>query len=244
MEDLLGKYPAIKKIFGEEWLNDQKNQNHPIFGIGHEIQYLTALDKYLRYIRTKKRTRDQLRNSQQFWDVYYEFEIAYFLRKLGLDPKLHEKICGVETDIFLEKENIVVEIKHLHIPYRVEKETVHIDPNVKSHPAPKAVNMTFHNMERMQSYLESKNFQNVYPNIVCFCPDISAGDCDDLKNLLESYNITENISILAIWRHQKIHCFFENPNGKKFEWKSVKLKNFLNSICNSNYSARKKWRNK
>jgi len=37
MENLWGKYPAIKKIFGEEWLNDQENQNHPIFGIGHEI---------------------------------------------------------------------------------------------------------------------------------------------------------------------------------------------------------------
>ena len=146
-----------------------------------------------------------------------------------------KKICGVETDIFLEKENIVVEITHLHIPYRVEKESVHLDPNVKSHPTPKAVNMTFHNMEKMKSYLEEKNFQDIYPNIVCFCPEIASVKCYDLENLIKHYKVTEKVSILAIWRHQKIKCFIENLNGKKFEWKSIKLESFFNSNARTMY---------
>jgi len=233
MEDFWRRYPSIKKIFGDEWLNDPINQmNHPLFRVCNEVDYLSSLNKYLDYlggIARAKPTLTQLKNKTQFFDIYYEFEIAYFLSKFGLKPKLHNKISGKQTDIFLEKENIVIEITHLHIPYIVEKKVVDFDSKVKSQPAPKGVTITFKNMEKMKSYLEEKEFQDVYPNIVCFCPEISAGNCYDLENLIEDYKVSKNVSLLAIWRHQRILCSYQNPNGKKIEWKSSKLKNFFNS---------------
>jgi len=45
----------------------------------------------------------------------------------------------------------------------------------------------------MKSYLENKNFQELYPNIVCFCPEISSGKCYDMENLIEHYQVSEKV---------------------------------------------------
>jgi hypothetical protein len=221
------KYPEIERHFGEHWLNDPKSTGHPLFRIYHENQYLTDFNEYLRDVDPRKSTSDQLRNLQQFWDIYYEFEIAYFLRKLGLNPILHKKICRKIPDIFLEKEKTVIEIKHLNIPDKIEQSTMCFDPKLHVHDVPEAVNVTFINMERMLNRIE-KNFQDVYPNIVCFCPEVSAGDCSDLENLIEKHKVSEKISALAIWRRKKLVCFLENPCGKKLELESSKLQRFFN----------------
>lgn len=198
-------------------------RNHPLVHIGHETSYLTKLEEYLKDVREKRRTRDPFRNPPQFWDAYYELEIAHFLKKLGLNPQLNETICGQETDIFLEDENLVIEIKHLHIPQQIEDHTKRARTKLK------AINTTFINMKRMLTYLQEKDCQDIYPNIVVFCPDIMAGTCDDLKNLIERHEdeVSEKVSALAIWKYQEITCCLENPRGKKLEWKSNKLKKFF-----------------
>jgi hypothetical protein len=220
------RYPEIERIIGINWLNDPKNQAHPLFDID-DGWYLTNLNKYLENVQKRKRTRDQLRDQQQFWDIYYEFEIAYFLKKFGLKPELHETICGIETDIFLKQEKLVIEIKHLRIPHAVLKKAKRFDPKAKSHPIPNDVNITYLNMKRMRSYLEQKRFQNIYPHIVFYCPDIMAGRCYDLKNLIEKSQIPREVSALAIWKNQEITCYLESPFGKKLEWKSSELQNFF-----------------
>jgi hypothetical protein len=174
MNNSLGRFQEIGRIIGVNWLNDSKNQYHPLFHISDEW-YLTNLNQYLKNVQKRRSTRDQLRNSQQFWDIYYELELTYFLKKLGLNPELHEKICGIETDIYLKQEKLVVEIKHLNIPYKVKKEIKRFDPKAKSHPILTVVNTTYLNMKRMRSYFEGKHFQNLYPNIVCYCPNTMAG---------------------------------------------------------------------
>ena len=236
-----GIYPAIQKLFGEEWLNNPKNRaSHPLFQVCDETDYLASLNKYLLSLELQnsmgftKRTKDQLKNATQFFDIYYELEIAYFLIRHELRPKLHEKIGGIETDIFLEKHKLVVEIKHLRIPNKVDSGSRRLYPKSKCHDIPEAVDLTFINMERMKSYLDKKKFQSVYPNIVCFCPDISAGNCYDVEKLIASCNVPEEVSALALWRCKKTLCLFENPCGKKLEWKSSRLKKFFNfspKIC-------------
>ena len=100
------RYREIKRCFGEEWLNNSENQRHPIVEMGNE-QFLGQLDNYLKDVSCNNNISNQLKN--QFWSVYYELEIAYYLRQLGLNSKLHERICGEETDLFLQQENIVIE---------------------------------------------------------------------------------------------------------------------------------------
>ncbi len=228
MKNSFRSYQEIERIIGVNWLNNPKNQHHPLFSIGDEW-YLQNLNLYLKNFQKRRSTRDQLRNPPQFWDIYYELEVAYFLKKHGLNPKLHEKIHGKETDIFLKQENLVIEIKHLNIPYKVEKKIKRFNPKEKSHPISIAVNTTYLNMERMRSYLEEKPFQNIYPNIVCYCPNIMAGHCYDLKNLIdkEQSQIPQEVSALAIWKHNEIKCCFENPSGLNINWKSIKIKNFF-----------------
>lgn len=160
MNNSFEQYPEIERIIGVKWLNNLKNQGYPLFHITDE-SYLTILNQYLKYVQKRKRTIVQLKDSQQFWDIYYELEIAYFLKKLGLKLELHEKICEIETDIFLKQEKIVIEIKHLKIPYKVEKETKRFYPKSKSHSIRKTVNTTYLNMKRMRSYFEQKHFQNI-----------------------------------------------------------------------------------
>ena len=81
----------------------------------------------------------------------------------------------------------------------------------------------------MRSYLEDKPFQDVYPNIVCFCTDVRtrAGDCDDIGDLVATSQIPIQVSALAAWKSQEITCCFKNPYGKKLEWKSRRLKEFF-----------------
>jgi hypothetical protein len=225
------KYPAIKNIFGAKWLDDPKNRDHPLFTLYNEINYIGTLNKYLTCIENiKKRTVSQLKNGDQLFDVYYELEIAYFLRRFGLIPELHKKISGKETDIFLEEENLVIEIAHKHIHHKIVSQVPRFIPKSKVHDIAGVVDVTadFH-MKRMQDYLEDKNeFQSVYPNVVCFCPDVLAGDCIDLEKLIENCKVTEKVGALTIWRWRKIQCFFENPCGKKLKLKTKKLESFFN----------------
>jgi hypothetical protein len=124
-------YVGISKHFGEDWLNNTNNQTHPLFSIRHENDYLGDLDKYLKDVDTKRRTTDQLRNKEQFWNIYFELEIAYFLKQFGLKPKLHMKIQGRETDILLEEQKLVLEITHLNIPNKVKNAMGRYDPEAK-----------------------------------------------------------------------------------------------------------------
>jgi hypothetical protein len=234
MSDSL-RYHAIQKLFGEKWLNDSKNRaNHPLFSHCNEIDFLSTLNEYLDFIGcVNKSVVNDIKNGKQFFDTYFELEIAYFLKKLELKPKLHEIICGEETDIFLEEQKLVIEIKHLLNPDRVESKKVRINLKSKFQGVPEAIDLTYLNMERIRDYLLKKKFQEIYPIIVCFCPDtMFALQCYDIENLLNElinpdYKIVE-VSALAFWRHKKIECLFVNPRGKKLALESSELKKFFN----------------
>lgn len=230
MDDSLKAYSGISKHFGEDWLNNTNNHTHSLFSILDEKVFLEDLDKYLKDLDTKKTITDQLRNKEQFWDIYYELEIAYFLKQVGLKPKLHETIQGKEIDILLEEQNLDLEIKHLNIPNRVKDAMGRYDPETKMVIGRKVFDLTYLNMERMRSYLEEKKFQNLYPTIVCFCTHIAGGYCYDLENLVKSstYHIPEQVCALAIWKNKSILCLYENPYGQKLERKSDKFQEFFN----------------
>ncbi len=138
MNNLWKRYPEIKRIFGEKWLNDPENLAHPLFQIIHETQYLTDLNNYLKDVRVSKITKD-LKNCKQFFDVSYELEIAFFLRKLGLNPELQKKICGIDTDIFLPQEKLVIEVKHLKPHKSIKEKSLRFEPKAKLHPIPEGV---------------------------------------------------------------------------------------------------------
>jgi len=206
MDDLWKKHPEIVHHFGQKWMDNPQNSGHYLFKRCDETQFLKDLNEYLKDVDVKRRTTDQLHDKEQFWNIYYEFEIAYFLRKLGLKPKLHKKIQGREIDIFLEEQKVVLEITHLNIPEKVKSKIARFDPKSKRHIISECFDLTFLNMERMKRYLDEKKFQTIYPNIVCFCPDIASGQCYDLENLVESkdYRIPEEIYALALWKFKKI----------------------------------------
>lgn len=227
-------YNGIYNHFGRDWLNDTANQTHPLFRVyREEINYFKSLDMYLKEIPTKKSITDQLHDKRQFWDVYYEFEINYFLKQFGLKPQLHNEIDGKETDILLEEQKVVLEITHLDIPYKVEEGLPHIDPTDKKTIVGKCYDISVYASaytRNMKRYLDQKRFQESYPNIVCFCTHLFSGDCRDLENLMneKNYTITEKVSALAIWKDKRILCLFENSQGRQFEWKSGELQRFFN----------------
>ena len=224
-------YSGISKHFGEDWLNNINNHAHPLFSILHEKVFLEDLDKYLKDLDTKKTITDQLRNKEQFWDIYYELEIAYFLKQVGLKPKLHETIQGKEIDILLGEQNLDLEITHLDIPYKVKEAMNHWDSKEKKVIKGKEGNdLEDVNVKKMRDYLNNKTFQNVYPVIVVFCTHIMGGDYNDLKKLTEdkSYHLPDQVRALAIWKNKSILCLYENPYGQKLEWKSDKLREFFN----------------
>lgn len=222
------KYPEIKRHLGEEWLVIEPNKIHPIFRILHETEYLSNLDKYLKDVKVKKATVDHLQASNMFFDVYYELEIAYFLRKIGFKPELDELISDHETDILLREQELVIEVTHLHVPSKIESASTRLKPKSKIQVIPKAVDVTHLMEEHMLSYFDRRKFQIMYPIIVCFCPDI-LGSCDDLAKIIVSHthDIPKEVNALALWRFKRILCLYDNPSGKKIQWKSSKLKQFF-----------------
>ena len=224
------KYPEIKRHFGEEWLRAEYTKIHPIFRILNEPEYLSKLNEYLMDVKENKTLRDHLRNRDtQFWDTYYELEIAYFLRKFGFKPELNEKIIGHETDILLKEQNLVIEVTHYHIPHKIESASAQFKPKSKSQEIPIAVNKTHISEKYLESYFIRKKFQNLYPNIVCFCPDMVIDlDCDDLAiEVSHPNNIPKEVSALALWHSKRILCLYDNTSGKKLQWKSSRLRDFF-----------------
>jgi hypothetical protein len=228
MNSSLDKYPEIKRHFEEEWLRKEYNKSHPLFTILHETEYLKGLNRYLQDVKVKKLTVDHLKASNMFWDVYYELEIAYFLRQLGFEPELNEKISGHETDILLREQELDVEVTHLHFPEKIESASTRIKPKSKTRDVPKGVKVTHLMEEHMIRYFEEREFQNIYPIIVCFCPDIM-GSCEDLTKIVanHTHNIPKEISALALWKYKRIQCFYDIPCRKKLQLKSSKLKEFF-----------------
>jgi hypothetical protein len=219
----LEKYPEIKRHIGEEWLRKECNKIHPIFGHLNETVFLNNFDKYLKDIPENKSIRDDLRNGEQFYNVYYEVEIAYFLRELGVSLELHKKIGETITDLFLQKDRIVIEVCHLQPHHKVLQGATPIGI------APKGVAVQLLNTKKMKDYIEKKAFQNTYPNIVCFATDlrIGEGDCDDLFDLYNNFEIRKEVYTVAMWKYQKIQCLYNNPCEKKIQLKSAKLRKFF-----------------
>jgi hypothetical protein len=232
------KYPELMYHLGKEkCLRTEPSKIHPIFTLQNETEFLSSLDKYLRNVKVKKETDDNLRAPNMFFDVFYELEIAYFLRQSGFEPELNEEIPDssgnkCETDILLREQELVIEVSHLHQPYRAESASAQIKPKLKKQDTPKGINGTILktiNLGKMKDYLDKKHFQDVYPIIVCFCPDISGGNCDDLAELVcsQDYTIPKEVSALALWKYKRTQCLYNNPCSKKFRLKSSNLKDFF-----------------
>jgi len=227
------RYREIKRCFGEEWLDNPENQMHPIIDRGNE-QFLGQLDNYLKDISCNTKFSHRLKI--HFWGVYYELEIAFYLRKIGLNCKLHECVGGVETDLFLQQENIVIEVTHLSPHHSVKGKLVHFKPKAVGEGARfrwvhERRYLKVLNMERMRKYINRKSFQNVFPTIICFCTEgrKPKGDCRDLMDLIndEENPVRKEISALAAWHIPEITCCYMNPYGRKLELKSNQLKKFF-----------------
>ena len=233
---LFDSYPEIKRHFEEKWLRKEINKIHPIFSIFDETEYLTNLDKYLKDVKKNNRTTDHLHNAyRQFWDTYYELEIAYFLRELGFSPELNLKELSdslgkkPETDILLRDQELVIEVTHHRIPVKIQSAAVRFRPKSGSQETRKAIDIPRLGEQYLEGYFNQEKFQNEYPNIVCFCPDMLKDlNCNDLDKIISHPDkIPKEVSALALWHSKRIICFFDNPCGKKIVWKSSKLKEFF-----------------
>lgn len=169
-------YPNIARILDKSWLN--KNPNHPYnqwvitAENTKEKLFLSRLDNYLGKITPlsgPRRIQSKLRNPQEFVDTYYELEVGSYLLDNGFDVEFErflrdEKGNRITPDIFVKKENVIVEVKTLHRSNEVEK-------GLKSGKVFK-----FNEAKRIKDDIisELKKYSGkeiVYPLIVVVCKD-------------------------------------------------------------------------
>lgn len=122
--------PNLERILGKKWLKN--NLNHPynqwvMKSEGSKEQtFLQLLDDCLMKVipfHKPKNIRSKLRN--EFVDTYYELEVGCYLLNQGFEVDFeHTFPSGMGNyktpDIFVKKENVIVEVKTLHESYRVQ----------------------------------------------------------------------------------------------------------------------------
>lgn len=128
-------YQYLERILEKTWLRN--NPDHPYNKWNMkppdsvEKLFLSRFDNHLKKVASllpTKKIQDKLRNYQnsQFVDTYYELEIGCFLIDNGFEvsfePTLCDKTGNPRTpDIFIEKEETIVEVKTLHESDKVKK---------------------------------------------------------------------------------------------------------------------------
>jgi len=170
------KYQNLDRILDKVWLRN--NPDHPYnqwikkSEDSKERLFLSRLDNYVEKVTLllqTKRTQSKFRNYQGFVDTYYELEVGCFLIDNGFQVDFErtlyvERGTRITPDIFVEKDNIIVEVKTLHRSNEVEK-------GFKSGKVFK-----FNEAQRIKddifSELQKYGDKEIkYPLIVIVCPD-------------------------------------------------------------------------
>lgn len=244
------KYQNLERILDKAWLKN--NPNHPYnqwimkSEDSKEKSFLHRLDDYLETaisLLNTKRIQSKLRNSQEFVDTYYELEVGCSLIGHGFEANfeytLPVEIGNDKTpDIFVMKENIIVEIKKLSRSYEVEM-GIKSGEVFKFNPAKRVKDRI---LDELRKYW-GKGIK--YPLIVMLCKDLINPPIltpDDLETVLfyrsdrgifaggefylapdveyEGLYYADNgrqadiLSGVGLWRNKLIR-FYENPNANK-----------------------------
>jgi hypothetical protein len=239
----------LERILDKEWLRN--NPNHPYNQWimkpedSREKLFLSRLDNYVGKANPRLHTKtiqSKLRNSQGFVDTYYELEIGCFLIDNGFDVNLKKTLCDeksnrITPDIYVEKDNVIVEVKTIHRSFEVEK-------GLESRRV-----FTCNEAKRIKddilSELEKYSGKKItYPLIVIICPDFIKPPLvspDDFETILlyrcdrwifngtlrRTNDVTyrglyydgegryaERLNGVGLWRQKGI-WYYENPNVNK-----------------------------
>lgn len=183
-------YHNLESILGKTWL-----ENHPdhIFNQwitkpdnSNEKLLLSRFDTYvgkvIPFLRAKRKIQDRIRN--QLVDTYNELEVGCSLIDKGFNVDFEKILLGKRSkltpDIFIENDNVIMEVKTLHRSAEAEK-------GMKSYRV-----FTFDEAKRIRDdlfeELEKYREQKIeHPLIVVVCPDIikpPLGSQDDFETVL------------------------------------------------------------
>jgi len=240
-------YPNLERILNINWLANNPDHLYNQWILksdsSKEKRLLSSYDKYLERVipllRTTKNIQGKIRN--QFVDTYNELDVGCSLIERGFDVDFEFTLIGNTTpDIFIKKDNVIVEVKTLHQSDKVER-------GIKSH------GVYEHNeAERIKGVLNRElekyaKIEIIEPLIIVVCPDIIKPpyeSSDDFKTVLDyqinkmfvlgPYHAKSNkveykglyynnegeiISILSgvgRWYHGKKEMdYYPNPNARK-----------------------------
>lgn len=203
-----------------------------------------CLETAIPLLHTTKRIRSKLRNPPQFVDTYYELEVGCSLIDYGFEVDFEHtfpsELGNDKTpDIFVKKENVIVEVKTLHQSNEVEM-------GIKSGKVFKfneAKRIKDDILEELQKY-GRKEIKCPLIVVICECliePPIPS--LDDLETVLfhrtdrgiligSKFHLTTDaeyeglyyvdkgrqadiLSGVGLWR-KKLVCFYENPNVNRY----------------------------
>ncbi len=115
----LDRFPNILEIFPNEWFDDGKNKDHPLFILNSKSrydfsEYFEIFNENLYILNENnlinKDLRDKLNNSPQFEDTLIEIKTACYLIKNKIDIRLSKSFPDVE----IPELNSIIEVKNLH----------------------------------------------------------------------------------------------------------------------------------
>jgi len=244
-------YPNLERVLGKTLL--MKNSSHPYYKWimkskdSKEKSFLQRLDNYLETVNPllhTKRIPSNLRNSEQFISTYYELEVGCYLLNQGFEVdfehNLPVEIGNHKTpDVFVIKENIIVEVKKL-------SQSDEVEMGIKSGKVFK-FNSPNRVKDRISDELGKYSRRGIkYPLVVMLCKDVIDPPIltpDDLEAVLfcrsdrgifagGKFHLTYDVdyeglyyvdngrqadilSGVGLWRDKPM-CFFENPNVNRY----------------------------
>lgn len=181
-------YPNLESILDIDWLTNNPDRLYNQWirksDNSKEKLLLSSYDKYLERVipllTTTKKIQDKIRN--QFVETYNELDVGCSLVDRGFDVDFECTLIGnITPDIFIKKDNVIVEVKTLHQSDKVER-------GIKSHgvyehnEANRIRNLLFIDLEK---YAKQEIME---PLIIVICPDIIKPPYespDDFKTVLD-----------------------------------------------------------
>lgn len=260
-------YNNLEHYLGKSWLRNNPNHPYNLWRMKSEdskeklllYKLDSHLEKVIPLLKTK-RIQHKLRNSAEFVDTYYELELGCSLMDKGFKVNFEYSLpCGNSgsktPDLFVQKENIIVEVKTLHQSRRI-KNGIQSGKVFKICEAERIRDRILLELEKY-SEIGLKN-----PLIMMLCNDYLISptilSTDDLETVLlyrsdgifvfgSNYAQTSDVkyeglyytdkgkqanvlSGVGLWRKRLIQ-FYENPNVKKqYKITQGKFLDFLNSF--------------
>ncbi|MCK5563047.1 hypothetical protein KAI30_02650 [Candidatus Bathyarchaeota archaeon] len=260
-------YNNLEHYLGKLWLRNNPNHPYNLWRMKSEDSkeklLLYKLDSHLGKViplLKTKRIQHKLRNSAEFVDTYYELEVGCYLLNQGFEVDFEQTLPSgtgnyKTPDIFVKKENVILEVKTLHKRFDVEKGEK--SGEVFKFNGAKKIG------DKILEVLETYSGSGIkYPLVVMLCNDylinppiLSPDDLEtvllyrsdglfvfgnsrvptsDVKNdglyYADKGQQADVLSGVGLWR-KKLIRFYENPNVKKqYKITQGKFLDFLNSF--------------